>query len=106
MEVRWTEKAIESYNNVVDYSLEHFGRFATVDLTRKVDAAVAKISKYPFACPLVTSVHIENEVFRYVTIKGPLQLVYKEENEICTIVAIWNTNMYPKNLLKILNSGY
>lgn len=51
MDVIWTDRAIESYKEVIDYSLEHFGRFSTVDLVNRVDAAVAKISKFPSACP-------------------------------------------------------
>lgn len=102
MEVVWTDKAIESYKEVIDYSLENFGRFATIDLAERVDAAIAKISAFPSACPLVSSVTIEHTVLRYVTIKGPLQLVYKEEDECCTILTIWNTNMSPRNLLKIV----
>lgn len=104
MEIIWTDRAIESYNEVIDYSLENFGKFATVELTRKVDAAVDKISKFPSACPLVTSVEVDDNVFRYVTIKGPLQLVYKEGEDCCTILTIWNTNQSPGKLLKILRN--
>lgn len=103
MEIIWTDRAIESYKEVIDYSLEHFGRFSTVDLTKKVDAAVAKISKYPSACPLVSSVQIEDNTIRYATIKGPLQLIYEEGEECCTILTIWNTNLSPRKLLKVLN---
>lgn len=102
MEIIWTDQAIESYKEVIDYSLEHFGQFATIDLTTRVDAAVAKISKHPSACPLVTSVQIENHVLRFAIIKGPLQLVYEEGEECCTILTVWNTNMSPKRLLKVL----
>ena len=104
MEIIWTDRAIESYKAVIDYSLENFGKFATVDLTKNVEDAVAKISKFPSASPLVTSVSIDDNVFRYVTIKGPLQLVYKEDEECCTILTIWNTNMSPKKLLKVLKT--
>ena len=102
MEVIWTDRAIESYEKVIDYSLEHFGRFSTVDLANRVDSAVEKISRYPSACPLVTSVQINNHVFRYATIKGPLHLVYEECENCCTILTIWNTNLSPIKLLKVL----
>lgn len=104
MEIIWTDKAIESYSDIVDYSLVHFGRFSTIDLTKRVDAAIAKISKYPSASPLVNAVQIENVILRYVTIKGPLQLIYKEGNDVCTIVTVWNTKKSPKTLLKLLKS--
>lgn len=102
MEIIWTDRAIESYNEVIDYSLENFGKFATIELTQKVDAAVDKISKFPSACPLVTSVEIEGSVFRYATIKGPLQLVYEEGDECCTIITIWNTHQSPKKLFEVI----
>ena len=45
MEVKWTEKAISEYNKVIDYSLSEFGRSSTIDLSKRVEKAIAKISK-------------------------------------------------------------
>lgn len=104
MEIRWTNTALKNYEEVVDYSMENFGKFATLDLVKKVDAAIEMISKFPSAGPLVTSVHIEGNVFRRATIKGPLQLVYQEEPDVCTIFAVWNTKRAPQNLLKVIKN--
>lgn len=102
MEVKWTEKAISEYNKVIDYSLSEFGRSATVDLSKRVEKAVAKISNYPSASPLFTCVDIPNHVFRSVTLKGPLVLIYEERENICVVHTIWNSNMHPSRLTKIL----
>lgn len=102
MEVKWTEKAISEYNKVIDYSLSEFGRSATTDLSKRVEKAVAKISKYPSASPLFTSVEIPNHIFRNITLKGPLSLIYEEREDFCIVHTIWNSNMHPSRLTKIL----
>ena len=102
MKVKWTEKAISEYNKVIDYSLSEFGRSFTIDLSKRVEKAIAKISKYPSASPLFTFVDIPNHIFRSITLKGPLVLIYEERENVCIVHTIWNSNMHPSRLTKIL----
>ena len=101
MQVKWFEKALQHWEEQLDYCAETFGLRTALTSVEILESKIDKICKFPEAGVPEPLLHDELFFYRYVHIQKHIKLIYRfdEQRQIIYIVDVWNTRISPENLL-------
>ena len=101
---RWLAEALDDMSNEIDYVAKEFGLRAAKWVESRVHERVLQLCQFPYS-----GVRYEEDVLynghevRVLPIRQ-ISLIYSFDNEMITLIAIWNNYLNPKRLSEVINS--
>ena len=101
---RWLAEALDDMSNEIDYVAKEFGLRAAKRVENRVHERVLQLCQFPYS-----GVRYEEDVLynghevRVLHIRQ-ISLIYSFDNEMITLIAIWNNYLNPKRLSEVINS--
>ena len=101
---RWLAEALDDMSNEIDYVAKEFGLRAAKRVESRVHERVLQLCQFPYS-----GVRYEEDVLynghevRVLPIRQ-ISLIYSFDNEMITLIAIWNNYLNPKRLGEVINS--
>lgn len=101
---RWLAEALDDMSNEIDYVAKEFGLRAAKRVESRVHERVLQLCQFPYS-----GVRYEEDVLynghevRVLPIRQ-ISLIYSFDNEMITLIAIWNNYLNPKRLSEVINS--
>ena len=101
---RCLAEALDDMSNEIDYVAKEFGLRAAKRVESRVHERVLQLCQFPYS-----GVRYEEDVLynghevRVLHIRQ-ISLIYSFDNEMITLIAIWNNYLNPKRLSEVINS--
>lgn len=101
---RWLTEAIDDMSNEIDYVAKEFGLRTAKRVESRVHERVLQLCQFPYS-----GVRYEEDVFynghevRVLHIRQ-ISLIYSIDNEMITLIAVWNNYQNPDRLNEVINS--
>lgn len=102
MQIRFTDKAIEHLENIIDIHLDYSGELAATKFSSLVDSKLTKLLKYPligFPKPLLEG---RKYLFRATIINRNYKMIYYVEADTIWVAAFWDMRMNPNKLRRMI----
>ncbi len=77
MKVIWSEQALKSYENIVDYILEQWNVYIALEFENITNQTIERIKKHSELCP-----YIKGKLLRKCVIHKNASLIYKIKDEL------------------------
>ena len=90
MNILWTKKAIDGWQEVADYILAEFGKDAFLSFEQRTNEAEKTIALMPNIGSIEWSDTTNKVVFRYITINKRSKILYYIGNDVIYIVDFWD----------------
>jgi plasmid stabilization system protein ParE len=101
---RWLSEALDDMSNEIDYVAKEFGLKTARQVENRVHERVLQLCQFPNS-----GVRYEEDILyngqevRVLHIRQ-LSLIYSFDNEIITLIAVWNNYQNPDRLNEVINS--
>lgn len=101
---RWLTEALDDMSNEIDYVAKEFGLRTAKRVESRVHEGVLQLCQFPYS-----GVRYEEDVFynghevRVLHIRQ-ISLIYSFDNEMITLIAVWNNYQNPDRLNEVINS--
>ena len=101
---RWLAEALDDMSNEIDYVTKEFGLKAAKRVESRVHERVLQLCQFPYS-----GVRYEEDVLyngnevRVLHIRQ-ISLIYSFDNEMITLIAVWNNYQNPIRLNEVINS--
>ena len=101
---RWLSQALDDMSDEIEYVANEFGLKAARRVESRVYEGVQQLCQFPFSgvCYDDNMLYNGNEV-RVLHIKQ-ISLIYSFDNEMITLIAVWNNYQNPERLDEIIES--
>jgi plasmid stabilization system protein ParE len=90
--LRWSERAANDYERLVDYLIEKWGMEITLDITHKFERAFSQIEKYPEHYPVFLG---KKNIRRHV-VSPQTSIFFKVENDVIEIITLFDNRQSPE----------
>lgn len=101
---RWLAEALDDMSNEIDYVAKEFGLKAAKRVESRVHERVLQLCQFPYS-----GVRYEEDVLynghevRVLHIRQ-ISLIYSFDDEMITLIAVWNNYQNPDRLNEVINS--
>jgi len=89
--LRWSERAANDYERLVDYLIEKWGIEITLDVIHKFERAFSQIEKYPEHYP----VFLEKKNIRRLVVSPQTSIFFKIEDDVIELIALFDNRQSP-----------
>jgi plasmid stabilization system protein ParE len=96
MRVEWTKNATRQKDQVAEYVREQFGYKRKRMFVQDVDKAARMLMRSPNIGQIDPLFASHAATYRSVIINGLNKMVYRVDNDVIYIVALWDTRMEPE----------
>ena len=101
---RWLSQALDDFSNEIGYVVKEFGLSAARRAESKIYDGVQQLCQFPFSgIPFEEKLLYNNQAIRVLHIHQ-ISLIYSFDNEMITIIALWNNYQSPNKLTSIIES--
>ena len=101
---RWLSEALDDMSNEIEYVVKEFGLKTARQVENSVHERVLQLCQFPFS-----GVRYEEDVLynghevRVLHIRQ-ISLIYSFDNEVVTLIAVWNNYQNPDRLNEVISS--
>lgn len=101
---RWLSQALDDMSNEIDYVVKEFGLNAARRVESKIYDGVQQLCRFPFSGVR----YEENVLYNYHEVRifhlNQISLIYSFDNEMITLITLWNNYRNPDKLNEIIES--
>lgn len=91
MQVRWSQRALYSLADVLDYSLETFGYVQQAVMEDIILSSADKLTSFPRMCPVIPEISNNLREYRKLVVTKETSLIYWCDEEYVNISFVWDT---------------
>lgn len=91
MQVRWSQQALFSLADVLDYSLEAFGYVQQAVMEDIILSSTEKLTSFPRMCPVIPEISNNLREYRKLVVTREISLIYWFDEEYVNISFVWDT---------------
>ena len=100
---RWLSEALDDMSKEIEYVAKEFGLKAARRVESRVHEGVLQLCQFPYS-----GIHYENVLYngqevRVLHVKQ-ISLIYSFDNEMITLIALWNNYQNPDRLSEVIES--
>jgi len=92
--LRWTEKAANDYEKLVDYLMEKWGLDITLDVIHDLERTFSQIEKSPDHYPIL----LKKKNIRRCVFSPQTSIFFKADDGIIEILTLFDNRQNPKKL--------
>ena len=101
---RWLSQALDDMSHEIEYVAKEFGLKAARQAESRVYDGVQQLCRFPFSgVPYEENVLYNNHEVRVLHLHQ-VSLIYSFDNEIITLIALWNNYQNPDRLSELIES--
>lgn len=101
---RWLSEALDDMSNEIEYVVKEFGLKTTRQVEDSVHERVLQLCQFPYLGELYEEdVLFNGHEVRVLHIRQ-ISLIYSFDNEVVTLIAVWNNYQNPDRLNKVISS--
>jgi plasmid stabilization system protein ParE len=93
-DLRWTERAADDYEKLVDYLLEEWGLKIAIKVTREINQTITHIKNSPEHFPIL----LKKKKIRRCVASPQTSIYFKVDNGIVEILTLFDNRQNPKKL--------
>ncbi|MDP9081741.1 MAG: type II toxin-antitoxin system RelE/ParE family toxin [Bacteroidota bacterium] len=93
-DLRWTERAADDYEKLVDYLLEKWGLEITIKVTKEIDQTITHIRNAPEHFPIL----LPKKKIRRCVASPQTSIYFKADNGVVEILTLFDNRQNPKKL--------
>lgn len=98
MKVIWLEPALDSFSDVLDYSIEYFGTRIATRTEEELFSAIGTLESFPFIGSVIPEISNDSVSYRRLNVNKLLSLIYRVEGDIIYIMFIWDNRRSLHNI--------
>lgn len=98
MTVTWLQPALDSFSDVVDYSIEYFGTRKASNTVDAIYAAVEKLELFPLIGSVIPEISNDKRKYRKISVSKQLSIVYRVEAETVFVMFVWDSRRSLHNI--------
>lgn len=103
MQIEWTDIALDSLKDVIEYTKEQFGDSQVKIISHKILNTIDCITSLPTAFPLEPLLTRKKPIYRSAIVIKELKIVYRQmTNDHILVLFVWNTRMSAREVKKRL----
>lgn len=91
MQVKWSQRALYSFADVLDYTLENFGYVQQTAMEELIMCSTDKLTSFPRMCPVIPEISNNIREYRKLVVTKEISLVYWCDEEYVNISFVWDT---------------
>lgn len=91
MQIRWSQRALDSLTDVLDYSLETFGFVQQAVMEEIIMSSTEKLISFPTMCPVIPEISSNSQVYRKLVVTREISVIYWCDAEYVNISFVWDT---------------
>lgn len=91
MQIRWSQNALDSLTDVLDYSLETFGYVQQTVMEEIIMSSTEKLTSFPMMCPVISEISNDLREYRKLVVTKEISLIYWCDEEYVNISFVWDT---------------
>ncbi len=93
LKIQWTKRAVESFDNIVNYIEENWSTNSAKTFVQKTDNLLNQIAENPDMCQQIEGMDIKKGV-----ITSQTSVYYRVMNEAVRLITFWDNRRNPKKL--------
>ena len=91
MQARWSQRALDSLTDVLDYTLETFGYVQQEVMEEIIMSSTDKLISFPRMCPVIPEISNNIREYRKLVVTKEISLIYWCDDESVNISFVWDT---------------
>lgn len=103
MQIRWSQHAYDSLNDVLDYTLDTFGYVQQMVMEEIIISSIDKLISFPFMSPVIPEISNNIRQYRKLVITREISVIYWCDSDFVYISFIWDTRRSLHQVYYILN---
>lgn len=103
MKVIWLQPALDSFSDVLDYSIEYFGTRIATRTEEEIFSAIDKLERLPYLGQVMPEISNDIVSYRRINVNKLLSVIYRVEGDIIYIMFIWDNRRSLHNIYYFFN---
>lgn len=104
MKIVWSQPALDSLSDVLDYSVEYFGTRVAAKTENAIFSAVEILGTYPLMGFIIQDISSESRIYRRKSISKYLSVIYRVEDDTIYIMFVWDSRRSLHNVFYFFNT--
>ena len=101
---RWLSEALDDMSNEINYVAKEFGLKTARQVENSVHEQILQLCQFPYSgIRYEENILYKGQEVRVLHIRQ-VSLIYSFDNEIITLIAVWNNYQNPDRLNEVINS--
>ena len=104
MQVKWSQRALDSLTDVLDYTLETFGYVQQAVMEDIILSGTDKLTSFPKMCPVIPEISNNLREYRKLVVTKEISVIYWCDEEYVNISFVWDTRRSLHQIFYLFNN--